>query len=441
MNGHRRLRRIRRSLVSSLVVTALFIVPVARADASDGAQDGILTLEAAVSTAVETNPGLDELRQRMQAAATVPSQVGSLPDPRISFGAVNVPVDTFAFDQEPMTQLLVGITQPLPFPGKLGLRREMAESEAAAAVESMQEARLRLVRDVRNTWWELFYLDRAAETIARNTELLRQLVDVARIKYEVGRGLQQDVLLAQVELARLQDLAIQIDGLRATTTARMNALLAQPSETLLVLPATASTTLPEVPEQAQLEAQAEESRAWIAQAEHQLDAASAAQELAHKEYFPEFGLSVNYGWRQGNNLDGSERADFASVMLSFSVPLFASAKQDQLVAQRRAERSARERALADVRNRVRADIAAALADYRRVREELTLLDAGILPQTGQAVASMLAGYQVNKVDFLTLIRTQITLYNQEMQRWRVYSQAHQALAMLSAAVGQERFHE
>jgi len=116
----------------------------------------VLTLQDAVATAVDQNPGLDELRQRMEAAAAVPSQVGSLPDPRISLGAVNVPVDTFAFDQEPMTQVLVGVTQPLPFPGKLGLRRQLAESEAAAAVDSMQEARLRLVRDVRSSWWELF---------------------------------------------------------------------------------------------------------------------------------------------------------------------------------------------------------------------------------------------------------------------------------------------
>jgi outer membrane protein, heavy metal efflux system len=413
----------------------------ARADTGGDGLTDVLNLEGAVARAVADNPALDELRQRMAAAAAVPSQVGSLPDPRVTVGAVNVPVDTFAFDQEPMTQLLVGVTQSMPFPGKLGLRRQMAESEAAAAVESMQEAQLRLVRDVRSTWWEIFYLDRAADTIARNRELLGQLVDVARVKYEVGRGLQQDVLLAQVELARLHDLAVQIDGMRATTAARMNALLAQPSETLLVLPATAGTALPEVPDQAQLEAQAEESRAWIAQAQHQLDAAGAAQELASKEYFPEFGLSVNYGLRQGSNLDGSKRADFASVMLSFSVPVFASSKQHELVAQRRAERAARERALADVRNGVHADIAAALADYRRVREELTLLDTGILPQTGQAVASMLAGYQVNKVDFLTLIRTQITLYNQEMQRWRVLSQAHQALAMLHAAVGKESFHE
>jgi outer membrane protein, heavy metal efflux system len=440
MNRIQRVARTGRRLLAVLSVIAA-LLSGAPAHADSDTQDEVLTLTSAVALAVDGNPGLDELRQRAQAAAAMPSQAGSLPDPRITLGTANLPVDSFALGQEPMTQLQLGISQSFPFPGKLALRREMAESEAAAAADTMQEAQLRLVRDVRNAWWELFYLDRAASTIERNRDLLRQLVDVARVKFEVGRGLQQDVLLAQVELARLQDLAIQIAGMRATTSARMNALLARPAEAPVLLPATFDAALPKIPTQAQLEAQAEQSRAWLGQARHQLDAARSAQELARKEYFPEFGVSVNYGWREGRNADGSQRADFATAMLSFSVPLFAAAKQDHLVAQRRAESSARERALEDARNRVRADISVASADYRRTRDELSLLDAGILPQTRQAVASMLAGYQVNKVDFLTLVRTQITLYNYETQRWRAFSQAHQALATLTAAVGQERFDD
>jgi outer membrane protein TolC len=174
---------------------------------------------------------------------------------------------------------------------------------------------------------------------------------------------------------------------------------------------------------------------------HQVDAARSAQALAHKSYFPEFGLSTSYGFRQGHNPDGSGRADFASAVLSVSVPLFAGSKQDRLLDQRNAELAASEQALSDARNRVQSDIAATLADYRRARDEVALLDTGILPQTEQAVASMQAGYQVNKVDFLSLIRTQVTLYNYELQRWRALSQAHQALATLAAAVGKESIDE
>ena len=426
-------------LIVLALAASLTGVDSVAAAASDPTGPEVLTVEAAVDLAVVNNPGLDDLRRRADAAAAVPPQVGSLPDPRIGVGAGNVPVDTFSLDQEPMTQLQIGVTQVFPFPGKLGLRREIAESQAAAATESVQEGRLRLVRDVRSTWWDLFYLDRATDTIAHNIDLLRQLVEIARTKYEVGRGLQQDVLLAQVELSRLHDMAIQIKGMRATASSRMNALLDRPEPSSVVLPSTTDAPLPHVPAQEALEAEADQSRASIAQAEYELDAAQSAQELAHKEYFPEFGVSVNYGWRQGNNADGSPRSDMASVMLNFSVPVFASSKQDQLVAQRRAESAARAKALAETRNRVEAEIATAVANYDQSRDELALLETGIIPQTRQAVESMLAGYQVSKVDFLTLIRTQVTLYDYELQRWRAQSRAQQALAMLSAAVGRESF--
>lgn len=429
------------------VVDGRMVVAARQASTFDAGRTGpgapveALTEDAAVAVAIRSNPGLDELRRRAEAAAAVPTQVGSLPDPRVRLGATNVPVDTFAIDQEPMTQLQLGVTQMFPFPGTLGLRRERAEFEAAAAVEAVEEGRLRLIRDVRITWWELFYLDRAAETIAQNSNLLRNMIEIARAKYEVGRGSQQDVLLAQVELGRLQDTLVQISGKRAATGARLNALLARPEQLPLVLPHTVSGRVPRLPAQEDLEAEAGRSRPLITWARHQVSAAQSAQALAHKAYFPEFGIDINYGWRQGSNGDGSPRSDFAGVMLSVSVPLFASSKQDRLVAQRRAESAAQVQALDETLNRVQAEIATAVANYSQARDELILLESGIIPQTGQAVASMLAGYQVSKVDFFGLIRTQMTLYEYELRRWRVQSSTHQALALLSAAVGREKFDD
>jgi cobalt-zinc-cadmium efflux system outer membrane protein len=423
------------------VLMPVLLALCAQAAMAAAQETAVVAVEDVVAIALRNNPGLDAMRERARAAAAVPSQVGSLPDPRISLGAINLPVDSFALDQEPMTQIQIGISQMFPFPGTLGLRRGIAESQAAAAADSEAEARLRLVRDVRLGWWELFYLDRSADTIARNRELLRQLVDVARVKYEVGNGLQQDVLLAQVELSRLHDMAIGIEGMRTSATARLNALMARRADAPLALPSVLTAHLPTIASVETLQARADRERPLLAQFRHQLDAAHSAQALARKAYLPEFGVTTSYGWRQGYNGDGSERADFASAMFSVSVPLFANSKQDQLMAQRSRETAASEQDLDDTRNRVHADIAVAAADFVRARQALALLDDGILPQTAQAVASMQAGYQVSKVDFLSLVRTQATLYNYELQRWRVFSQAQQALASMAAAVGTENFDE
>ena len=120
-----------------------------------------------------------------------------------------------------------------------------------------------------------------------------------------------------------------------------------------------------------------------------------------------------------------------------SIPIFIGSKQSKAVIQRAAEQLKQEYALQDEWSQVRAQISAALADYERAREQFILFESGIIPQARQTVASMLAGYQVNKVDFLNLIRSQITLFNHETKYWRALIEAKQSLAKLIAAVGEE----
>ena len=87
------------------------------------------------------------------------------------------------------------------------------------------------------------------------------------------------------------------------------------------------------------------------------------------------------------------------------------------------------------------EISIALSKYRSASEQAALFKDGIIPQAQQTVDSMRAGYQVNQVDFLNLVRTQVTLYDYETQYWLAISLANQALAQLESLVGQESIYE
>lgn len=400
-----------------------------------------LSLAEALRTAVDGNPGLAELRERALAAAQVPSQAGTLPDPKLNFNALNLPVDTFSRSQEAMTQMQFGVSQSFPFPGTLRLRREAATYEAEAASLSVDEARLRLLRDVKKTWWELAYLDRAMAIIRDNLTLIDQFIDIANTKYGVGKGLQQDVLLGQVERGRLHDRMLQLQGMRGVMAARLNALLARPQNTLVALPERIDDSLPTLPVPGRFISEAEQQRPLLAVLENKVKAAEANRDLAKKSLYPNFSLGANYGLRSGQNPNGSSRADFFSVMLSVEIPLYAGSKQRRLVSQRSAELSAQHDALLDTRNQVSAEVQAAWYAFQQAQEQSQLFRGGIIPQSRQTVESMLAGYQVNKVDFLNLVQSQISLYNFEQQYWRALTQARQALADLAAASGQESIDE
>lgn len=411
--------------------------PTVRAAPEQKVTTAVLSLENAVAIAVEDNPGLAEMQARAEAMAAIPSQAGALPDPTVSLNALNLPTDTFNLDQEPMTQMQIGIEQSLPFPGKLALQERAAGFDADAASSNVDESRLSLVYNVKNTWWQIFYLDRALEIVSLNQDLLRQFVQIAQTKYKVGEGLQQEVLLAQVELSRLIDRRIQLQGLRRQQAARLNALLDWSPDTPLVLPKKAQEDLAGILPEQRLYSLAEASRPLLMQRRQEVDAARARRDFARRDRYPDFKLGAAYGFRQGENANGGSRPDLASLSLGMSVPLYAGSKQHKAVDQRNSELLQKQYALQDELARVKADISASLADFQRASEQVKLFKTGIIPQARQSVASMLSGYQVNKVDFLNLVRAQITLYNYETQYWKSFSDARLALASLAAAVGEE----
>jgi len=405
---------------------------------ADEIADELLELQQVIDTALDNNPGLAQQRAHASAMAAIPPQVGTLPDPILSFDAVNLPVDTFSTTQENMTQLRAGLSLKVPFPGKLRLRKEAADFEAQSASFDVDEFRLKLIRNVRIGWWNLFYLDRALETVRRNQVLLRQFISIAETKYEVGKGLQQDVLLAQVELSKLLDIELQLKGARKDQQARFNALLNLPAQNTVHLPVRVPEDLPKPPEEAALHLIALETRPLLGSWDERIKAAQKRVDLARKDYYPDFKLKAGYGFRSGNNTGRTDsRADFLTLGISVNLPVFISTKQSRALHQRTSERFKEELARQDAIESVLSETSSALADYVKTRDQALLFKTGIIPQASQTVSSMLAGYQVNKVDFLNLVRSQITLYNFETQYWKALAGARQSLARLSSAVGKD----
>jgi len=399
-----------------------------------------LSLEQAVSIATEDNPGIAEIKARADAMAAIPSQVSTLDDPVVGLNFLNFPVDTLNFGQEAMTQLQFGVSQKIPFPGKLELRGKIADYEAEATRNNIDEIRLLISRDVKSRWWNLFYLDKSLQILTTNQELLRQFVQIAQTKYKVAQGLQQDVLLAQLELSKLLEKEIEINRVKRTEVARINTLMNRSTETPIEISHKARIELPEILPESQLFELARISRPVLASQQSLIKAAQTRYELAKKDRLPDFNIGAYYGIR-GSSDSVSSRTDLMTIRLSMNIPLFADRKQYKKIDQRNSELMSSEYKLQDDKGRVELQITSAVIDYQQARDQVSLFESGIIPLAQQTVASMLAGYQVNKVDFLNLVRAQITSYDYETRYWRALSEANSALAKLVAAVGEETIYE
>jgi len=415
---------------------AMFVISTGVCVMQAQATDALLSLAQAEQLAVQNNPALAAAGKRAESMAAIPSQVGSLPDPMLSLNAMNLPVDTFSIKQEPMTQMQLGISQAMPFPGKLGLKAEAANQMAEAAAQDRQEFRLLLLRNTRIHWWNLAYLDKALAIIRQNRELLRNLVRIAETKYKTGKGLLQDVLLAQLELSKLLERELELTSARQHEAAALNALLDRPTNSHIELPRQEKANLSDIRiDTVVLKQQARQLRPMLLARDYNVLAADSRVDLAERDYYPDFMLGAAYGLRQGSNANGQARPDLASVMLSMSLPLYSGSKQDRAVDQRMAEKASAEFSWRDAANQVDAEIDTAASDLKIARDRVRLFEQGILPQARQTTASMQAGYQVNKVDFLNLVRAQLNEFNTDIQYWQQVSLAHQAEARLAAAAG------
>ncbi|MDH3510584.1 MAG: TolC family protein [Gammaproteobacteria bacterium] len=412
------------------------------AESADDAVYQMLTLRDAVEIALTDNQRLAELRFLAEALGAVPLQAGALPDPALGLNALNFPTDTFDRDQEPMTQLQVTLSQTFPFPGKRGLKREAAQYEAAAAMAQVLDTQLQIAADVRSIWWELLYLDRALLIVDQNRSLMRDFVEIAQIKYKVGSGLQQDVLLAQLELSRLVNRELPLQGMRSASEAVLNALLNLPATQAIRLPQEPQNeSLPELPGKAQLLKTALETRPLLDVQREMTEAARIRLDLAKKDYYPDFKLGAGYGFRDGDDPVRGERADFASIMFSVNVPIYFKSKQSKAVDQRSSEYFRRKHAFNETLRSVQSAVSRNLAQYQASRDQVALYGTAIIPQAQQTVSAMLSAYQVNEVDFLNVLNAQITLYNAQISYWEAMSKARQSLAKLAASVGSEKLYE
>ncbi|NOX80892.1 MAG: TolC family protein [Deltaproteobacteria bacterium] len=433
----RKPRRLTALLITAAATVFFFLLPAAFVQAQPTPEPVCrpLSLETAVTMAMRNNPGLAAIQARYEAMSAIPAQRGSLPDPVLGLAVLNLPTDTFTLDQENMTQVQVALTQRLPFPGKLELREKTAGLEAEAAGQQVKEARLRLRSNVKMTWWDVFYLQQALDIVRSNQELLRSTVAATRTRYEVGKGLQQDVLLAQLELSKLMDREMALVNRLDKKKADLRALLELPSSSrCFALPRPASTDLPVLPPARVLQARAVRLRPVLQSLQKQRAAAGDRVKLADKDYYPDFTAGAAYGFRQ-DMPDGRRRADFVSFKLSMNLPVWSSSKQDKAVAQRTGEALALSHKLRAMEDRVRAEVSRDLSEYDSARKQSRFYEDSIIPQAGQTAAAMLKGYQVNKVDFLNVVRAQLALYNYKITYWRMLSRGFKALAALEAATG------
>ena len=393
---------------------------------SNEQETGVL-LSSLISEAMENNPRIKQFQSSWQAAQAAVPQAGAWMDPRVNLSLMNLPVQSIDLGLEPMTGKQFQVMQQIPFPGITGLKEDISEQSAFQAEYYFEDVRNNILYSLKTAYYSLFYIDKAIEITEKNKTLIEDFIRIAESKYATGLGLQQDVLKSQVELSKLIERLIILRRMRSTTQARINTLLNRDTQ----IPIRRLAEVTEKPFEysvEELQQMALNRRPMIQALDAGVKKAQLSHKLAKKDYWPSFNLGLGYSQRE-------DRSDFISGMFSISLPIFAGRKQSKKVEQTRLEINAATEQYNTLKNDIYFEVSDLYTQIEQNSELLPLFAEGIIPQASQSLQSAISGYQVNKVDFLTLLDNQLTLFNYEMDYYRVLSEYRQQISRLEWVVG------
>ncbi len=385
---------------------------------------------------VQNNAEVVAAKEKWEAAKQRVPQSQALDDPMVGVGLINVPTSG-SFRSEDMTMKELSLSQRLPFPGKRGLRGEVAGKEADAAEAGITERSNRLGKEVKLVFQDLSHVYRSTEVTQRNKEILESYAKIAEVRYQVGQTIQFDLVKAQAAATKMLDDLIMLQQQKKALEARLNALLNEPTGKPLGRPKDPQPqALPLSLEE--LQQAALESNPTLAAMRHMTQSKEKGHALAQFDYLPDFNIRGAYGQRE-RTLDGDKRKNMMTGMLEMSLPLYFLDKQAPKTAEAKADLKTATAQYETMRHELMYMVAETTAMADRQWRQIKLYKTGILPQVSMQVSSAMSAYTVNKADFMTLLDSRMELYRAELSYHQAVTEYQKALANLEFLVGKKLF--
>ena len=387
--------------------------------------------ESYIRYALFHSPDVERAYQQWRAASERLPQVSALPDPRLKVGFFVNEVETRVGPQ----QAKVGIMQTFPWIGKLKDREDAAAKGALAAWYRYQDAQLRVSEQVAESLYELAFLDQSTQITRENLELLRSFEEVVRARYRVGAGSHPELIRVQVELGQLEDRVRQLEALRPSYVAKINASLNREAS----MPIEQTPTMPDLiadgdAQQASL--MAHEWSPLLESINQQVEQERIKTEVARKDGYPDLTVGLDYIVTDTAANPSIPESGDDPVMLSFGInlPIWRD-KYDAKVRESIAKRLSMSRMLDSKRNSIDSQIFSAWFAHSDADRRVRLYEQSLIPKAQESLSASLTGFRTGDSAFLDLLDTERTLLEFSISAQRARADRGKALAKLNRLVG------
>lgn len=380
-------------------------------------------LEALVAEALAQGPDVRAAAESLEAARSRPPQARALPDPVVSVLYVN---DGWSpsLGEMPMTTLGLMGSQALPWPGKRDLRERIAVRDADVLAERLERERLTVAAGVRRAFWGLVLARDTLALLREQEAVATEAEGVARARYAVGQGAQQDVLRAQVEITRFEPLRAAQEAEVESRLAELARLVGREVDAGVAEGASLELR-PEPRDLAALVAEAEATLPELRAGAALVERGRLAVDLASRDFKPDFSVQAGYMNRGG--LDPMWQAG-----VGVSLPL-QRGRRHAAVAEAEAAHRAAAAAVETTRARIRLRTRERVAQLRAAERMVAVYAGGLLPQAELTYEAALASYQSGQVPFLAVLEALSGWYRDRLEHRRLLAAHERVKAALAEA--------
>ncbi|UXI03653.1 TolC family protein [Photobacterium sp. TY1-4] len=367
------------------------------------------TLNQLIALALNHDAGRKQLDAQTNALRQTAVASATEMDPKLKLGFGGLPVDSFRFDEDPMTNISVGLMQQFERGETLSLKQKQTHQKADGVQWQTALREREVVNQVTQLWLELGYQQSAAHILQENKRLMQEMERFIQTNYALGKSEAQDLLQAQLQVSRLDE------KLQANTQMQRR-IQSQLSEWLgaawLVregaVQASNQLAWPLLAQKLQQVTGAEHYALLSAHPSVQMaDMAIAVNRtqvaIAEEAYAPQFGVEVMYAYRQANNMRGEPASDLLSAYLTLDIPLFTDNRQDRTRAAAQYQVGAAQSNKDLLLAQMNAKVNALLTDKSNLEQRLARYHNTLLVQAKARTRAVERGYQNNTAQFNDVI--------------------------------------
>ena len=373
-----------------------------------------------------------------QNAAESQSNVNSnLPDPMLTLGLANLPTNSFSFTQEPMTGKIVGLSQAVPFPGKLSAVADVASKDADIVSEEYKDARNEIVKNVSQNYYELIFVRKAIDVANENLKLLSEIKKVVSANYSVSKASQQNVLKVELEITNLNDKIEELKSKENSIIAMLNAQVLRSQDVPIITDSLPAFNYYNFSQQ-QLDSLAVHNRPFLTGIDMAKQKSELQENLAKYDYLPNFNFSVQYSQRDKIAKTNTPLDDFLTFMVGVSLPLNYGGKVSSKVEETEAMQNMYDEQYNLSLQMLNSNFGTSISKLNSLQKRINLIEDAQLPQAQQTFASTLSSYQVGQVDFINVIDSQNKLYQAETNLYRLKTDYLKEIAEVKFLTGTKK---